>query len=58
MKIGNIVAYDCDPAKIGEVIKISVCTINCKTFLTIKPFDDIDWVYKYKFEVWLLADNL
>jgi hypothetical protein len=58
MKIGNVVAYDCDPAKIGEVIKISVCSINSETFLTIKPFGNSELIYKYKCEVWLLADNL
>jgi hypothetical protein len=58
MKIGSIIAYDCDPAKIGEVIKISVCSINSETFLTIKPFDNSELIYKYKCEVWLLADKL
>ena len=58
MQVGSIIAYDCDPAKIGEVIKISVCSINSETFLTIKPFDNSELLYKYKCEVWLLADNL
>jgi len=58
MKIGSIIAYDCDPAKLGEVIKISACQINCKAYLTIKPFDNSEWVYKYFDEVWLLADTL
>ena len=57
MKIGSIIAYDCDPAKLGEVIKISACQINCKTFLTIKSFDNGPWIYKYIDEVWLLADS-
>lgn len=57
MKIGSIIAYDCDPAKLGEVIKISACQINCKTFLTIKSFDNGAWIYKYIDEVWLLADS-
>ena len=58
MKIGSIIAYDYDPAKLGEVIKISACQINCKTYLIIKAFDNSEWVYKYSDEVWLLADTL
>jgi len=57
MKIGSIIAYDCDPAKIGEVIKISVCAIN-GALLTIKCLDNLESVYRYQCEVWLLADNL
>jgi hypothetical protein len=58
MQVGSIIAYDCDPAKIGEVIKISVCSINHETFLKIKPFGNSEMIYRYKCEVWLLADNL
>ena len=57
MKIGNIIAYDCDPAKIAEVLNV-LHFAGGVLGLRIKPFDNSPPFYIYASEVWLLADNL
>jgi hypothetical protein len=57
MKIGNIVAYDCDPAKIAEVLDV-LHFANGQLGLRVKPFDNSFPFYIYASEVWLLADNI
>ena len=57
MKIGSIIAYDCDPAKIGEVLNI-LHFADGQLGLKVKPFDNSLPFHIYASEVWLLADNL
>jgi hypothetical protein len=58
MKIGSIIAYDCDPAKLGEVMQTFFYPSG-ELGLLIKPFDNsCTFFSKYASEVWLLADNL
>jgi hypothetical protein len=58
MKIGSIIAYDCDPAKLGEVTQTFFYPSGGTLGLRIKPFDNSPPFYIYASEVWLLADNL
>lgn len=58
MKIGNIVAYDCDPAKLGEIIDVFTFPASGELGLKIKPFDNSCAFYLHASNVWLLTDNL
>jgi hypothetical protein len=57
MKIGSIIAYDCDPAKLGEVLDV-LHFASGQLGLRVKPFDNSFHFYIYASECWLLADNL
>lgn len=41
MKIGNIVAYDCDPAKLGEILE-KFTYPSGEPGVLIKPFEKIN----------------
>lgn len=56
MKIGSIVAYDCDPAKLGEVLETFFYPSG-ELGLLVKPFDNSCKFYQYASEVWLMADS-
>ena len=58
MKIGSVIAYDCNPAKLGEVIETFIYPASGELGLLIKPFDNSCSFYQYASECWLLADNL
>lgn len=57
MQVGSIIAYDCDPAKIAEVLNV-LHFANGQLGLRVKPFDNSLPFYIYASEVWVLADNL
>jgi hypothetical protein len=58
MKIGNVVAYDCDPALLGEVVE-AFNYPSGELGLLIKPFDkSCTFLPQYASDCWLLADNL
>ena len=58
MQVGSIIAYDCDPAKLGEVTQTFFYPSG-ELGLLIKPFDNsCTFFSKYASEVWFLADNL
>jgi hypothetical protein len=58
MKIGSIVAYESNPAKLGEVIESFIFPATGELGLKIKPFDNSWPFYLHASEVWLLADSL
>jgi hypothetical protein len=58
MKIGSIVAFESDPAQLGEVIETFIFPATGELGLKIKPFDNSCSFYLHASEVWLLADNL
>jgi hypothetical protein len=58
MKIGSIVAYDANPAKLGEVMETFIFPASGELGLLINPFDNSCKFYIYASEVWLLTDNL
>lgn len=57
MKIGSIIAYDCDPAKLGEVLETFFYPSG-ELGLLVKPFDNSCKFYQYASECWLLTDTL
>jgi hypothetical protein len=58
MKIGSIIAYDCDPAKLGEVMETFFYPSG-ELGLLVKPFDNsCTFCPQYASQCWLLADNL
>ena len=61
MKIGSIVAYDCDPAKLGEILE-KFTYPSGEPGILIKPFDKTDdrfCVFEaYEKSCWVLTDSI
>lgn len=61
MKIGSIVAYDCDPAKLGEVLEAFIFPSG-ELGVLIKPFDKTNGKFlvfeAYEKNCWFLTDSL
>lgn len=57
INIGSIVAYDSNPAKLGEVLDVFNFA-NGEQGVRVKPFDKSFPFYVYVSEVWVLADTI
>jgi hypothetical protein len=61
LKIGNIVAYDCDPAKLGEILE-KFTYPSGEPGVLIKPFEktnDKFCVFEaYEKSCWVLTDSI
>ena len=61
MKIGSIVAYDCDPAKLGEILE-KFTYPSGELGVLIKPFDKINDKFcvfeTYENTFWVLTDRI
>ena len=57
INIGSIVAYDSNPAKLGEVLEV-LNFANGEQGVRVKPFDNSFPFYVYVSEVWALTDSI
>jgi hypothetical protein len=58
IKIGSVVAYESDPAKLGEVLECFIFPASGELGLRIKPFDNSWPFYLHASEVWVLTDSI
>lgn len=57
IKIGSIVAYQSNPAKLAEVLDV-LSFANGELGLRVKPFENSFPFYIYASEVWVLTDSI
>jgi hypothetical protein len=58
IKIGSVVAYESNPAKLGEVLEAFTFSASGEIGLKIKPFDNSWPFYLHASEVWVLTDSI